>query len=116
MSFFRPSYLLNGVDPLTSITGRQCEDRKLLTLDPLRLQTVLPLFDNTGLGVGVVWDSDRGNTQESMCVQEKHTNEEENICVYEEGPQTLPISQVNWVRRVLMWFTKLEKGFVVVLL
>lgn len=63
--FFRPSHLVNGVDVLLSNTGSQGEDGKLLTFDPLRLQAVLPLFDNTGLGIGVVWNPEGRTTQES---------------------------------------------------
>lgn len=64
----RPSHLVNGVEPWFSNTGSQGEDGKLLTFDPLRLQAVLPLFDDTGLGIGVVWNPGGGTTQESSAL------------------------------------------------
>lgn len=55
------THLVDGRDPVCSSTGGQREDGHLLTLHPARLQTVLPLFDDTGLRVRVVWDPDGGH-------------------------------------------------------
>lgn len=55
------THLVDGRDPVCSSAGGQREDGHLLTLHPARLQTVLPLFDDTGLRVRVVWDPDGGH-------------------------------------------------------
>lgn len=54
------SHLVDGRDPLGSDAGGQSEDGHLLTLHPLRLKTVLPLFDHSGLRVGIIGDPGGG--------------------------------------------------------